>query len=408
MTLFRSVSLIGSLILTVAAPAGALSVVEIASGFNAPMFAAAPPGDDRLFVVERDGRIWILDDGVVSAEPYLDIRARVDTTGEGGLLGVAFPDDFTFTAGERFFVYYTGPGSGGNELESILSSFPNDATTPTLLADAGAETVVFQTDQPEGNHNGGTIAVRDGFLYLGLGDGGGSFDPEESAQDPSSPLGKILRFDLSEEPPLSPEIWASGLRNPFRFSFDSETGDLYIGDVGQGELEEIDVEPFDSSGGRNYGWDVLEGTNCLGPSAGEPECDDPSLVPPVFEYAHGSDPCSGSVTGGAVYRGSAMPSETGRYFFADFCKDRLFSLEWDGADGVVGDVVELTEELAPENGNYGGIVAMVPDADDELVIVDVSGRLYRVVPEPGAALQTLVMLFGLHAVGRARRGRNAA
>jgi len=395
------------------APFGAELVTD---ALSFPTFAAAPPCpaapcDPRLFVAELGGRIAVVEaDGSVRAEPFLDISGSVSTGGsEGGLLSFAFPPGFSFAADDVLYVYYTAP-VGEDGLESRVSRFGLDDAEPAERADPTDEDILFAVAQPAANHNGGTIAFRDGLLYLGLGDGGGAFDPDDRAQDPNSPLGKMLRFDPAGAPPWTPEVWASGLRNPFRFSFDRATGDLYIADVGQNQLEEIDVEPADAPGGRNYGWDVLEGTACLGPEPpSEPACDDPGLTPPVFEYAQLGGSCgdggSGSVTGGVVYRGDAIPSLQGRYLFADFCTDEIRSLLWDGAGGVSGDVLDHTDALALQSGPLAGIVAFGEDASGELLIVGSGGELVRVVPGPGAAAAAAAVAGALAALARRRAGR---
>jgi hypothetical protein len=234
------------------------------------------------------------------------------------------------------------------------------------------------------------------MLYAALGDGGGTADPNEYAQSPGVLLGKMIRIDVSfasftdgyrvppdnpfvGNPAYRPEIWALGLRNPFRFAFDRATGDLYIGDVGEDAREEIDVEPASSPGGRNYGWDVMEGTTCFeAPDPGEPACNAPSLTRPVHEYGHDVG-CS--VTGGTVYRGS-QTSLRGHYLFADFCSARIWSFVWNGAGGTVGGVVDRTAELAPPagQGSISSIVAFGETGSGELLIVDGGGELFRIVP----------------------------
>jgi glucose/arabinose dehydrogenase len=394
-----------------------LSAELVEGGLAAPVFVTAAPGDARLFVLERAGFVRILEAGELVLQPFLDIADRVDTGGEGGLLGLAFPPDFGFALGDVFYVYYTAEGTGGAALESRIGRFGLDPATPTVEADETSEDVLFRVDQPFGSHNGGTIAFRAGLLYLGLGDGGRGGDPSDLAQDPGSLLGKILRFDPADPTSWTgPEIFASGLRNPYRLSFDRETGDLWIGDVGQDAWEEIDVLPAAMPSGANLGWDVLEGNECYadpdgGPDPGEPACDDPSLIPPIHEYPHAgtSQTCSvqegGSVTGGYVYRGDAIPSLFGRYLFADYCTDQIFSLRWDGAQGLVGPVLDHSAELAPDSADFGRIVGFGEDDAAELYIVDVAGSVYQVVPEPGLDALRVASLAWLAAMARWRKHR---
>jgi glucose/arabinose dehydrogenase len=382
-----------------------LSAVRVASGLSAPMTVAAPAGDPRLFVVERGGTIRVLSGGALLPAAFLDVSDRVETQGEGGLLGLAFPDDYLESG--RFFVYYTAPDeTAPGDLESRVSRFTVSGDPATSNdADEASEQIFFTLDQPYDNHNGGTIAIRDGWLYLGLGDGGDGGDPQDRAQDDGSLLGKMLRFDLADAtPPWAPAVWAKGLRNPFRFSFDRQNGDLYIGDVGQNALEEIDAERADDAGGRNYGWDVEEGTACFDPDPGigEPPCGDPSLVEPIFEYAHEGAFCSGSVTGGAVYRGEASPALRGLYFFADYCQDRIWSLRWNRDTGLAEEVDERTGEIPTDFGTIENLTAIAEDGAGELHLVDAGGEVFRLVPEPGAGASGAAAALGLAALRRRR------
>lgn len=383
-----------------------LSAVRVASGLAAPMYVAAPAGDPRLFVLERAGRIRVVSAaGALLETPYLDITGRVDTAGEGGLLGLAFEPDFA--ASGHFFVYYTAPdAAAASGLESRVSRFTAiGQPSASSQADPDSEAIFFRLDQPYSNHNGGTIAIRDGWLHLGLGDGGSGGDPEDRAQDDGSPFGKMLRFDLADEtPPWQPEVWAKGFRNPFRFSFDRATGDLYVGDVGQSTREEIDAERADFPGGGNYGWDVEEGTLCFEPGDEKPPCGDPSLIEPIFEYAHGELPCRAAVTGGAVYRGRAYPSLRGLYFFADYCKDRIWSLRWNRDTNEVSELVERTGQIPADEGSIARVVAIAEDAAGELYFVDADGgELFRLVPEPGAAAASAAALAALAGLRAGRR-----
>jgi glucose/arabinose dehydrogenase len=392
-----------------------LAAVDGASGLGlerlpirpeAPIFVAAPAGDPRLFIVERGGTIRIFEGGELLDPPFLDISDSVDDGNEGGLLSVAFPPDYAAT--RAFYVYYTAFGDAPTEPQSRISRFLASEDDPNV-ADTD-EKILLTLEQPDDNHNGGTVAFDlDGLLYMGFGDGGGQFDPLDVAQDPGTWLGKMLRIDVSfsdfddgySVPPDNPyvgpgepldEIWDRGFRNPFRFSFDRETGALYIGDVGQDNQEEVDVEPRpdskDNRGGRNYGWDVMEGTECRdeAPDPGEPPCDAPELILPVHEYAHSSGRCS--VTGGVVYRGAARPDLDGRYLFADYCSAEIWSLLWNGGGGVEGPVVEHTDDLEPDSGVLDNPVAFGEDGAGEVYVVDQDGDIFRFVsvPEPAAPL----------------------
>jgi glucose/arabinose dehydrogenase len=293
----------------------------------------AGDGSGRLFLVEQAGRIHINRGGVDSDTPFLNITNRVMSTGsEQGLLSLAFAPDYR-TSG-YFYVWYTRLGG-----DTRLSRFRVSENDPDD-AEEGSEEVILDVAQPRANHNGGRLQFGpDGMLYLGLGDGGGSFDPDYNGQDGANLLGSLLRIDVDPAhgtyaiPPDNPfvgdgsvrdEIWATGLRNPWRISFDSATGDLYIADVGQSAWEEINVQGAAAGGGQNYGWVIMEGMHCTGVA----ECNPAAYDLPVYEYGHVDGSCS--VTGGEVYRGAAYPGMIGKYFFADWCSGRIWSLEQDG------------------------------------------------------------------------------
>ena len=359
-----------------------LRAAFVADGFSSPIFLTAPAGDARLFVVERGGTIRIVKNGSVLAEPFLDISAKVGTSGEGGLLGLAFSPDYAHDG--EFYVYYTSAA-----IDSVLSRFVVSAQDPDR-ADPASELVLLIVDQPTTtNHKGGTIAFSpiDHFLYWGLGDGGGADDPNNNAQNLHLALGKMLRLDVGggpksgytipatnpfrNAPPARPEIWDLGFRNPFRFSFDRATGDLWIGDVGQSAREEVDHEVTGDRGGRNYGWKIEEGLLCHLPQPGLP-CEDPAkpvrFTFPVHDYDH-SFGCA--ITGGVVYRGSASIL-TGSYLFADYCSNRIWSL-------FGGKVSELTQALAPDRGQIAGIVAFGEDGFGQVYLVSLnSGAIHRI------------------------------
>ena len=311
-----------------------LALASPVGGFTSPVgITHAADGSGRVFVIEQGGRIRIMKDGALSPTPFLDISARISSGGERGLLGLAFAPDY-----ERrgvFYVDYTNPA--GN---TVISRFRRSASNPDA-ADPASEQVVITIGQPFANHNGGQLAFgRDGFLYVGMGDGGSGGDPGNRAQDPAQLLGKILRIDVETgrpykytvpasnpyvvRPGFRPEIWALGVRNPWRFSFDRLTADLFIADVGQGLYEEIDFQPASSRGGENYGWNIMEGFHCF-----TNPCSQTGLTLPVVEYDHSAGNCS--VTGGYVYRASMFPRMRGLYFYGDFCSGRIWSLRRDGS-----------------------------------------------------------------------------
>jgi glucose/arabinose dehydrogenase len=354
-------------------------LAEVATGLSFPLYLTTPPGDlHRLFIVEKTGRIRIVKDGALLPAAFLDLSGQVSGGSEQGLLGLAFYPDYA-TSG-RFVVHYTDP-AGNTRLSTFQVSSDPD------VADPATEQVILTAEQPFDNHNGGQIAFGpDGFLYLGLGDGGGGNDPQGRGQDLSDLLGSILRLDVSpgnsytvppdnpfvgQQPAVRPEVWSYGLRNPWRFSFDRANGDLYIADVGQGSLEEIDVAPAaEGSGkGKNYGWAIMEGTSCL--SGGS--CDQSGLTLPVYQYGHDNGNCS--VIGGYVYRGSAIPTLQGVYFFGDFCTGAVHSFRYAG--GAVNDVTDW-----PALHTSGPLTSFGEDPAGELYVLESSGRVSRIVAEP--------------------------
>ncbi|MEW6491196.1 MAG: PQQ-dependent sugar dehydrogenase [Cyanobacteriota bacterium] len=308
-----------------------LTLTPLVTGLENPV-AITHAGDasDRIFVVEQEGRIQIIQNGNLLATPFLDISDRISTGGERGLLGLAFPPDYASKG--YFYVNYTNPAGDTVVARYRLTNDPN-------VAALDSEEIILTVDQPFENHNGGQLAFGpDGYLYIGMGDGGGGGDPQNNAQNPQSLLGKILRIDVesgaatytipdtnpfvaANDPnnQFSDEIWALGLRNPWRFSFDRITGDLYIGDVGQNALEEIDFQPATSQGGENYGWNIMEGSSRYNNNPS----DLTGLVLPVAEYDHS---LGQSVTGGMVYRGSFEPSLQGVYLYGDFISGRIWGL----------------------------------------------------------------------------------
>ena len=289
----------------------------VTSGLNRPVdIQSANDGSGRLFIIEKYGVIRVYENGQLLPQPFLDITDRVDDSGnEMGLLGFAFHPDYEQKG--YFYVNYTG--DGGNTRISRFQANGN-------LADADSEKVLLVIEQPYPNHNGGSVAFGpDGYLYLGLGDGGLAGDPHKNGQNTASLLGKILRIDVNNgdpyvipaDNPFGSEVWAYGLRNPWRISFYRSTGDLWIGDVGQGDWEEIDYLAAGSAGGSNFGWSIMEGNHGYDGSA------QPDMLMPVAEYNHNDGGCS--VTGGYVYRG-AMPEWNGIYLYADYCKGTIWGL----------------------------------------------------------------------------------
>jgi glucose/arabinose dehydrogenase len=335
-------------------------------GFQRPVYLAHAGDESRLYLVEQAGKVYLLEDGRPEPTVFLDITDRVLSQGsEQGLLSIAFPAE-TLGSGE-FYVNYTD--SQGN---TVVARYRLSDGDPRQ-ADPSSEEFVIQIVQPAVNHNGGQLQFGpDGYLYVGMGDGGRGGDPWGNAQDPNTMLGKMLRLDVigSENyrvPATNPfvgqdgfrsEIWALGLRNPWRFAFDRVTGDLFIGDVGQNRYEEIHLQPADSGGGENYGWDIVEGSYCFEPESG---CDASGLEMPIAEYDHGQG-CS--VTGGAVYRGSRYPQMVGVYFYGDFCSGSIWGL-WRNVTGEWTSALLLQTSLS--------ISSFGEDAAGELYVLDYSG-----------------------------------
>ena len=350
----------------------------VAEGLEQPVHVA-DAGDEsgRLFVVEQPGRIRIVVDGEIEAEPFLDITEIVEAGGsEQGLLSVAFHPDYVENG--EFFVGYTakeGEGAGNNTIARyrVSGDDPN-------LADASSGEVLISVEDPFPNHNGGLVLFGpDGYLYAGLGDGGSGGDPEENGQNPLTLLGSILRIDVDSETdelpyaipddnPFAdgeagrPEVWAYGLRNPWRFSFDRETGDLHVADVGQNQIEEVNMVAADELGGQNYGWNPTEGTQCFL----EEDCDTSGFTLPVAEYSHEFG-CS--VTGGYVYRGESEAELQGVYLFADYCSGLVWGMGRD-ANGEFVTSEPLETDL--------NISSFGEDARGE-VYVTANGGLYQVI-----------------------------
>jgi glucose/arabinose dehydrogenase len=359
----------------VGAPIGgtpALTTQLIARGFASPLDLQAPAGDGRLFVVEQGGRIRIFRSGAILGTPFLDISGRISSGGERGLLGLAFHPSYATNG--RFYVNYTDPSG-----DSHVSEFKVSANAD--VADAGSERELLFVKQPFANHNGGGLAFgNDGFLYAGFGDGGSGGDPLGNGQSLATPLGKMLRVDVDRpaipmDNPFAnrsgavPSIWAYGLRNPFRFSFDRATGDLYIGDVGQARVEEVDVGLASRHGGENYGWNVTEGSQCFEPASG---CDKSGITLPVAEYGHG-DGCS--IVGGVVYHGCRLPGYAGTYFYSDYCGAFVRSFRL-----VSGQATDARDWTAALGRGLDRPTSFGTDFEGEFYIVDQDGEIYKIVP----------------------------
>lgn len=308
--------------------ASSISLTPFVSGLSQPVaITQAGDGSGRLFVVEQGGTVKIVRNAAVAPQPFLNITGMIRSGGEQGLLGLAFPPNFAVR--QSFYVNYTNRTGVGN---TVIARYAVGANPDQADQGSGAELLTFT--QPFANHNGGQLAFGpDNLLYIGSGDGGSGGDPLGNAQNTASLLGKILRLDVLSGPtvaippgnPFGNEIWAYGLRNPWRFSFDRQTGDLYVADVGQGTREEIDFLAAGSGTGANYGWNIMEGSLCfLAPGL----CSSAGLVLPVVEYDHSAGDCS--VIGGYVYRGS-NPSLRGTYLYGDFCSGRIWGLRRNGS-----------------------------------------------------------------------------
>jgi hypothetical protein len=357
-------------------PRPSLALETVASGLSQPLFLTAPEGDSRLFVIERGGRIRIIENGEVLATPFLDITAKVATGGERGLLGLAFHPDYNSNG--RFFVYYATDGacSGHDTVvaEYRVSAGDLDVASPS-------EKVLLSVNQPACNHEGGPLAFGpDGYLFIGMGDGGGSYDVYNNAQNKNTLLGAMLRIDVDSGNPYSlpadnpfvgtsgaDEIYAMGLRNPWRFSIDGDT--IYVGDVGQDAREEIDVfsatEP-----GLNFGWPRYEGTLCVSNKTSETTCDSVGLAFPLIEHSH---PGSRSITGGYVYRGSTLGMD-GHYFYGDFLDGYVRSALVE--DGVLRSHQDWTQAL----GKQAGLASFGVDGFGELYLINLfSGTVKKLV-----------------------------
>jgi glucose/arabinose dehydrogenase len=357
----RAACVLGVLVLATAAAglalasgtrSGALSITQVAGGFKQPVLVTGTKAEPtRLYVVEQPGVIRVLVKGRLRAAPFLDITSRVQFGGEQGLLGLAF--DPGYAKNHRFYVNYTGKPDGATH----VIAFRSDGTRAIL----SSARELLRVSQPYSNHNGGDVVFgRDGKLYVGMGDGGSGGDPQNHAQNPSDVLGKLLRLDPRGGKP--PDIVAIGLRNPWRFSFDRANGDLYIGDVGQNAIEEIDYVAAGSTGLLNFGWPLWEGKSSFKQAQQGPG----RLVDPVAQYPHTGGACT--VVGGFVYRGKTVPAAAGRYFYGDYCNGVVWSLQVDNG---------TASSVRTEPFKVSGLSSFGEGPSGELYLVSLEGSIYR-------------------------------
>lgn len=348
-------------------PLRSLAYAEVAE-VDFPVDLVPLPGTDLLVIASKEGRLRIYGEGGLHPEPFLDIRDRIRNRGEQGLLGIAFAPDYPDSG--RLFVHYSDLQGRTVLAEYVIESGASDH---------GPGTVLLRLDQPAANHNGGTILFGpDGYLYLGLGDGGGANDRFGQGQDDRTPLAALLRFDVSVpgvlgpapgNPFPEPSVWAIGLRNPWRFTIDHPSGLVVIADVGQNRFEEVSVAPI-SRPGLNYGWPITEGLHCFQPPSG---CDAEGLTLPVLEVEHG-DAGTCSITGGVVYRGAEIPELYGHYLFSDYCGGYLRSFP---IDSPTDPPVDWTDQV----GIAGQVTAFGTDAAGEVYVLTAAGSVLRLVAE---------------------------
>ncbi|MGD8727094.1 MAG: PQQ-dependent sugar dehydrogenase [Gemmatimonadales bacterium] len=346
-----------------------LAVDVVAAGLDRPVDLTAPPDDPRLFVVEQPGRIRIVERGMLRDQPFLDLTDRVRSGGERGLLGLTFHPRYADNG--YFFVNYTDEAGDTRVERYTVTADPN-------VADPGSAKPIIEIEQPYANHNGGQVVFGpDGMLYVGMGDGGSANDPDGNGQNAATLLGSLLRIDVDggdpyavpsdnpfvDDPAAQGASWAIGLRNPWRFSFDTRSGLLYIADVGQNAWEEINVVPA-SVGGLNFGWSRYEATHCFR----WPACDESGITMPVVEYGRDNG-CS--VIGGFVYRGSEIPAIAGHYFYSDWCEGWLRSFVYE--DGAVTSHTEWAV------GDLGSVLSFGQDAARNLYLTSSNGNVYRIV-----------------------------
>jgi glucose/arabinose dehydrogenase len=351
----------------------AIALSTFVSGLSSPVgMESAHDQSGRFFVPQQGGVIRLVQNGTVNATPFLDISGLVESGGEKGLLGLAFHP--SFSTNRKFYVDYTR--RNGTQLQTVIAEYLADSANPNV-ADPSSERILLVIDQPFDNHNGGQLAFgADGFLYIGMGDGGSGGDPHNNGQNTNALLGKILRVDVNTttagkqygipagNPFASgggaPEVYAYGFRNPWRFSFDTANARLFVGDVGQDAFEEVDIV----ESGKNYGWNIMEGTHCYNAT----NCSSAGLTPPITDYSHSEGE---SVTGGFLYRGKAIPGMVGRYIFGDFVSGKIWVLTPNGAN--------WDRTLSLSTGR--GISSFARDDDGELYVVDYSGSVLKVTAQ---------------------------
>jgi glucose/arabinose dehydrogenase len=345
-----------------------ISLRKVVDGLESLTYLTISGTDERLYVVVKAGRVLVIENGAIREQPFLDITDRVgSSSSEQGLLSIAFSPQYA--TNRYLYVNYTDKNG-----DTVVSRFT--AAADLSQADPQSESKVLGIDQPYPNHNGGQLQFGpDGMLYIGMGDGGSAGDPQNHAQDTQSLLGKLLRIDVSaadkpyqvpaDNPQLSnatpSEVWAYGLRNPWRFSFDKQTNDLYIADVGQNVYEEIDFQPAGSSGGQNYGWNLYEGFEPYKNNA-----DSSGLTAPIFAYSHDLG-CS--VTGGYVYRGQQVPALNGAYLYSDYCTGHIWALQRDASNKWVN---TLLLDSGLNVSSFG------QDAQGELYVIALNGGIYQI------------------------------
>jgi glucose/arabinose dehydrogenase len=352
----------------VARQGSTMRLEQVGGRFRSPVYVTSPPGDSRLFVVEQAGTIRVIKNGRTLEAPFLDISSRVKSGGEQGLLSMAFHPDFRNNG--WFYVNFTD-NQGDTHVERFgLTRNPDVANRATAR-------LVLRIDQPYANHNGGLVMFGpDGMLYVGMGDGGSGGDPHGNGQNPRALLGKLLRINVSRGEPYTipvgnpyangsggaPEVWAIGMRNPWRFAFDRAEGTLYIADVGQNKIEEIDVVPA-SRAGINYGWNLMEGEDCYR----HDNCNRSGLQIPTLTYDHSGGACT--VIGGFVYRGRRIPSIVGHYFYSDYCAGWLRSFRYSNGAATARRDWKIQD--------IGNVVSFGEDSAGEIYIVAENGRIFR-------------------------------
>ena len=343
-----------------------LALVEVVHGLARPVQLVVAPGDtQRMFIVEQRGAIRVLEGGALAKQPYFTIKDLSDGN-EQGLLGLAFHP--RFADNHKLYINYTSRDGATHIVEYKANADRIDTTTHRELV---------RIEQPYSNHNGGNLVFGpDGKLYTGMGDGGAANDPHRNGQNDKALLAKLLRFDVDADKPV-PEIVHLGLRNPWRFSFDAKTGDLYIGDVGQNLWESVFGVAAGDHARHNFGWNIVEGTHCFDADSGgnKKSCDRTGLTPPLVEYPHAQG-CS--ITGGFVYRGKALPMLDGRYFYADYCTGLLRSFVWQ--QGAVREHWDWKPAI-DKQGVLTQISSFGIDHDGELYVVELTGAIYKLVPK---------------------------